>query len=314
MGKFFSAFITIGIIVIVLVFGGVFYIVNESEQVVITQFGKPIGDPVTTPGLKIKKPFLETANYFDKRFLAWDGEPKQVSTRDKRFININTYARWRISDPLQYAKRLFDESKALTRLGSVLEGATQNAIANHDLIELVRSSNREYIGNNEEDNEQSSKEKTIIKNGRDELTREILNLAKESTKDLGIEILDFQFKRINYVPEVRKKVYERMISERKRIAEEFRSQGAGQAARISGQKDRDLKEITSDAYRRSQEIKGRADAKAANIYAAAYNKDPAFYRFMKTMEVYKKTLDKETVLVLSTDGEFLKYLSLKNEK
>ena len=314
MGKFFSAFITIGIIVIVLVFGGVFYIVNESEQVVITQFGKPIGDPVTTPGLKIKKPFLETANYFDKRFLAWDGEPKQVSTRDKRFININTYARWRISDPLQYAKRLFDESKALTRLGSVLEGATQNAIANHDLIELVRSSNREYIGNNEEDNEQSSKEKTIIKNGRDELTREILNLAKTSTTDLGIEILDFQFKRINYVPEVRKKVYERMISERKRIAEEFRSQGAGQAARISGQKDRDLKEITSDAYRRSQEIKGRADAKAANIYAAAYNKDPAFYRFMKTMEVYKKTLDKETVLVLSTDGEFLKYLSLKNEK
>ena len=314
MGKFFSAFITIGIIVIVLVFGGVFYIVNESEQVVITQFGKPIGDPVTTPGLKIKKPFLETANYFDKRFLAWDGEPKQVSTRDKRFININTYARWRISDPLQYAKRLFDESKALTRLGSVLEGATQNAIANHDLIELVRSSNREYIGNNEEDNEQSSKEKTIIKNGRDELTREILNLAKESTKDLGIEILDFQFKRINYVPEVRSKVYERMISERKRIAEAFRSQGAGQAARISGQKDRDLKEITSDAYRRSQEIKGRADAKAANIYAAAYNKDPSFYRFMKTMEVYKKTLDKETVLVLSTDGEFLKYLSLKNEK
>ena len=314
MGKFFSAFITIGNIVIVLVFGGVFYIVNESEQVVITQFGKPIGDPVTTPGLKIKKPFLETANYFDKRFLAWDGEPKQVSTRDKRFININTYARWRISDPLQYAKRLFDESKALTRLGSVLEGATQNAIANHDLIELVRSSNREYVGNNEEDNEQSSKEKTIIKNGRDELTREILNLAKESTKDLGIEILDFQFKRINYVPEVRSKVYERMISERKRIAEEFRSQGAGEAARISGQKDRDLKEITSDAYRRSQEIKGRADAKAANIYAAAYNKDPSFYRFMKTMEVYKKTLDKETVLVLSTDGEFLKYLSLKNEK
>ena len=314
MGKFFSAFITIGIIVIVLVFGGVFYIVYESEQVVITQFGKPIGDPVTTPGLKIKKPFLETANYFDKRFLAWDGEPKQVSTRDKRFININTYARWRISDPLQYAKRLFDESKALTRLGSVLEGATQNAIANHDLIELVRSSNREYIGNNEEDNEQSSKEKTIIKNGRDELTREILNLAKKSTEDLGIEILDFQFKRINYVPEVRKKVYERMISERKRIAEEFRSQGAGQAARISGQKDRDLKEITSDAYRRSQEIKGKADAKAANIYAAAYNKDPSFYRFMKTMEVYKKTLDKETVLVLSTDGEFLKYLSLKNEK
>ena len=309
MGKFFSVIITIGIISILLIFGGAFYIVNESEQVVITQFGKPVGDPVTTPGLKLKKPFLETANYFDKRFLAWDGEPKQVSTRDKRFININTYARWRISDPLQYAKRLFDESKALTRLGSVLEGATQNAIANHDLIELVRSSNREYLANNADNEQQSNKDKAIIKSGRDELTKEILELAKESTSDLGIEILDFQFKRINYVPEVRKKVYERMISERKRIAEEFRSQGAGESARISGQKDRDLKEITSDAYRRSQEIKGKADAEAANIYAAAYNKDASFYRFMRTMEIYKEALDKETVLVLSTDGEFLKYLS-----
>jgi membrane protease subunit HflC len=309
MGKFFSVIIAIGIISILLIFGGAFYIVNESEQVVITQFGKPVGDPVTSPGLKLKKPFLETANYFDKRFLAWDGEPKQVSTRDKRFININTYARWRISDPLQYAKRLFDESKALTRLGSVLEGATQNAIANHDLIELVRSSNREYLANNVDNEQQSNKDKAIIKSGRDELTKEILELAKESTTDLGIEILDFQFKRINYVPEVRKKVYERMISERKRIAEEFRSQGAGESARISGQKDRDLKEITSDAYRRSQEIKGKADAEAANIYAAAYNKDASFYRFMRTMEIYRETLDKETVLVLSTDGEFLKYLS-----
>ena len=311
MGKFFSVIITIGIISILLIFGGAFYIVNESEQVVITQFGKPVGDPVTTPGLKLKKPFLETANYFDKRFLAWDGEPKQVSTRDKRFININTYARWRISDPLQYAKRLFDESKALTRLGSVLEGATQNAIANHDLIELVRSSNREYLANNVDNEQQSNKDKAIIKSGRDELTKEILELAKESTTDLGIEILDFQFKRINYVPEVRKKVYERMISERKRIAEEFRSQGAGESARISGQKDRDLKEITSDAYRRSQEIKGKADAEAANIYAAAYNKDASFYRFMRTMEIYKEALDKETVLVLSTDGDFLRYLSTR---
>ena len=308
MGKLISIIITVGIFAAVLIFGGAFYIVNESEQVVITQFGKPVGDPVTTPGLKIKTPFLETANYFDKRFLAWDGEPKQVSTRDKRFININTYARWRISDPLQYAKSLSDESRAKNRIGSVLEGATQNAIAKHDLIELVRTTNRDYIVNNEDTNDQSSKEKTVIKSGRDELTREILEIAKSSTSELGIEILDFQFKRINYVPEVRKKVYERMVSERKRIAEEFRSQGAGESARISGQKDRDLKEITSDAYRRSQEIKGKADAKAANIYAAAYNKDPAFYRFMRTMEIYGTTLDKETILVLSTEGDFLKYL------
>ena len=313
MGKFFSVLITVFIFAIVLIFGGAFYIVNESEQVVITQFGKPVGNPITTPGLKLKKPFLETANYFDKRFIAWDGEPKQVSTRDKRFININTYARWRISDPLQYAKRLFDESKALTRLGSVLEGATQNAIANHDLIELVRSSNRTYVSGQENSDEKSNKEKAIIESGRDELTKEILALAKESTKDLGIEILDFKFKRINYVPEVRQKVYERMISERKRIAEEFRSQGAGESARISGQKDRDLKEITSDAYRRSQEIKGRADGEAANIYAGAYNKNPSFYRFMRTMEIYREALDDETVLVLSTEGEFLKYLGTKND-
>jgi len=313
MGKFFSVLITVFIFAIVLIFGGAFYIVNESEQVVITQFGKPVGNPITTPGLKLKKPFLETANYFDKRFIAWDGEPKQVSTRDKRFININTYARWRISDPLQYAKRLFDESKALTRLGSVLEGATQNAIANHDLIELVRSSNRDYVSGQENSDEKSNKEKAIIESGRDELTKEILALAKESTKDLGIEILDFKFKRINYVPEVRQKVYERMISERKRIAEEFRSQGAGESARISGQKDRDLKEITSDAYRRSQEIKGRADGEAANIYAGAYNKNPSFYRFMRTMEIYREALDDETVLVLSTEGEFLKYLGTKND-
>ena len=163
MGKLISIIVTVGIFAAVLIFGGAFYIVNESEQVVITQFGKPVGDPITTPGLKIKTPFLETANYFDKRFLAWDGEPKQVSTRDKRFININTYARWRISDPLQYAKSLSDESRAKNRIGSVLEGATQNAIAKHDLIELVRTTNRDYIVNTEDTNDQSSKEKTVIK-------------------------------------------------------------------------------------------------------------------------------------------------------
>jgi len=297
-----------GLIFIVIVFlvGGAFFIVDESEQVVITKFGSPIGEPIYTPGLKTKLPFIHTANYFDRRFLAWDGEPKQVSTRDKRFININTYARWRISDPLKYAQRLFDESKAQTRLGSILEGATQNAIANHDLIELVRSSNREYISQVGSVKDQT--EKAIIERGRDALTKEILLLAQERTGDLGIEVLDFQFKRINYVSEVRKEVYERMISERKRIAEEFRSEGAGESARINGQKDRDLKVITSEAYRRSQEIKGKSDAEAADIYAAAYNKDPEFYRFMRTMEIFKETLDKETVLVLSTDGDFLRYL------
>ena len=294
------------VVFLLLLFGGAFFIVNESEQVVITQFGEPVDEPVTQPGLNFKIPLIQKANYFDRRFLAWDGEPKQVSTRDKRFININTYARWRISDPLKYAQRLFDETKAQNRLGAILEGATQNEIANHDLIELVRSTNREYISSGK-DKDQNNK--AIIERGRDALRAAILDLAKERTSDLGIEVLDFQFKRINYVPEVRNKVYERMISERKRIAEEFRSQGAGESARISGQKDRDLKEITSDAYRRSQEIKGRADAEAANIYAKAYNKDPNFYKFMKTMDIFKNALDKETTLVLSTDGEFLRYLN-----
>ena len=294
------------VVFLLLLFGGAFFIVNESEQVVITQFGEPVDQPITQPGLNFKIPLIQKANYFDRRFLAWDGEPKQVSTRDKRFININTYARWRISDPLKYAQRLFDESKAQNRLGAILEGATQNEIANHDLIELVRSTNREYISSGK-DKDQNNK--AIIERGRDALRAAILDLAKERTSDLGIEVLDFQFKRINYVPEVRNKVYERMISERKRIAEEFRSQGAGESARISGQKDRDLKEITSDAYRRSQEIKGRADAEAANIYAKAYNKDPNFYKFMKTMDIFKNALDKETTLVLSTDGEFLRYLN-----
>lgn len=205
MGKLISIIVIVGIFAAVLIFGGAFYIVNESEQVVITQFGKPVGDPITTPGLKIKTPFLETANYFDKRFLAWDGEPKQVSTRDKRFININTYARWRISDPLQYAKSLSDESRAKNRIGSVLEGATQNAIAKHDLIELVRTTNRDYIVNNEDTNDQSSKEKTVIKSGRDELTREILEIAKSSTSELGIEILDFNLSELIMYPKCGRK-------------------------------------------------------------------------------------------------------------
>tara|TARA_Y100000590_G_scaffold89194_1_gene100310 strand:+ start:3576 stop:4505 length:930 start_codon:yes stop_codon:yes gene_type:complete len=306
MLNIFKGISLIIVLFLLLLFGGAFFIVNESEQVVITQFGQPVGDPITEPGLNFKIPLIQKANYFDRRFLAWDGEPKQVSTRDKRFININTYARWRISDPLKYAQRLFDETKAQNRLGAILEGATQNEIANHDLIELVRSTNREYISSGKD---KDQNDKAVIQRGRDALRGAILDLAKERTSDLGIEVLDFQFKRINYVPEVRNKVYERMISERKRIAEEFRSQGAGESARISGQKDRDLKEITSDAYRRSQEIKGKADAEAANIYAKAYNKDPDFYRFMKTMEIFKEALDKETTLLLSTDGEFLRYLS-----
>ncbi len=296
--------VAIAVLLAVATLGGAFYVVNEAQQVIITQFGKPVGDPVFTPGLKIKVPFIQKANYFDKRFLEWDGEPNEVPTRDKRFIFVDTYARWRITDPLLFFQRLRDERGAQSRLDDILDGETRNTIAKHDLIEVVRSTNREFEVSSAIDREAMRQ----ITAGRVVLEKEVLANASARTEVLGIEILDFQFKRTNYAEKDRPKVYERMISERQRIAEEYRSEGAGEAARILGDKDRDLKKITSEAYRESQEIKGKADAEAADIYAAAYNRDPDFYRFLKTMEVYTTTMDKDTILMLSTDGEFLKYL------
>ena len=295
--------VLIVILVVALVAGGAFYVVNEAEQVIITQFGKPVGDPVMTPGLKMKVPFLQKANYFDKRFLEWDGAPNEVPTKDKRFLYVDTYARWRIVDPLLFFQRLRDERGAQSRLDDILDGETRTTIAQHNLIEAVRSTNREFVVSSAID--EAAKE---IIAGRVALEKEVLDNAQARTEVLGIEILDFQFKRTNYADVDRPKVYERMISERKRIAEEYRSEGAGEAARISGSKDRDLKEITSEAYRQAQEIRGKADAEAADIYARAYNRDPEFYRFLKTMEVYRTTLDSGTILMLSTQGEFLRYL------
>ena len=295
--------VLIVILVVALVAGGAFYVVNEAEQVIITQFGKPVGDPVITPGLKIKMPFLQKANFFDKRFLEWDGAPNEVPTKDKRFLYVDTYARWRIVDPLLFFQRLRDERGAQSRLDDILDGETRTTIAQHNLIEAVRSTNREFVVSSAID--EAAKE---IIAGRVALEKEVLDNAQARTEVLGIEILDFQFKRTNYADVDRPKVYERMISERKRIAEEYRSEGAGEAARISGSKDRDLKEITSEAYRQAQEIRGKADAEAADVYARAYNRDPEFYRFLKTMEVYRTTLDSGTILMLSTQGEFLRYL------
>ena len=301
----------IGIVVLLAVLGagGAFYIVGETQQVVIFQFGKPKGDPDTTAGLKIKLPFIQKAVYFDNRFLEWDGDPNEVPTRDKRFIHVDSYARWRITDPLKYFQRLQTERGAQSRLDDILDGETRNVIANHDLIEVVRSSNREFEVSPEEVAGGSAPDTTeTIEHGRAKLAAEVLRKAQARTEDLGIEILDFRFKRLNYVAEVRVEVYSRMISERQRIAEQFRSEGAGEAARINGERERDLQEITSEAYRVAQEVKGRADAEAADIYAAAYNRDPEFYRFLKTMEVLRATLDSNTVLVLSTDSDFLRYL------
>jgi membrane protease subunit HflC len=296
------------VLVVLLVLGGAFYIVDETEQVVITMFGKPVGSPVTTPGLKLKIPMFHKTNYFDKRFLEWDGDPRQITTQDKRFIWVDTYARWRISDPLKFFQRLRDERGAQSRLDDIVDGETRATIAKHELIEVVRSSNRKYAATSDLPEGTEAETQLQIEFGRAALESEVLKNATTRTADLGIEILDFRLKRINYEEGVQKEVYSRMISERKRIAEQYRSEGAGEAARINGDKERELKAITSEAYRKSQEIKGRADAEAADIYASAYNKDAEFYQFLKTMEVYRATADEKTILVLGTDGDFLRYL------
>ena len=302
-----TALIAIAIVVFLalLTAGGAFFIVDETEQVIITQFGRPVGEPIMAPGLKTKVPFLQKANFFEKRFLEWDGAPNEVPTSDKRFLYVDTYARWRITDPLLFFQRLRDEYGAQSRLDDILDGETRNTIAKHKLIEAVRSTNREFVLSSDVVAEEDAKEITF---GRVALEQEVLQNASARVTDLGIEILDFRFKRTNYAAVDRPKVYERMISERRRIAEQYRSEGAGEAARIIGAKERELKSITSDAYRQAKEIEGRADAEAADIFAKAYSKDADFYRFLQTMEVYRTTFDKDTILMLGSDGEFLRYL------
>ena len=283
------------------------YQVHEVNQVIITQFGNPVGEPVIEPGLHFKVPFIQQVNYFEKRFLEWDGNPNQVPTRDKRFIWVDTYARWRIVDPLRFLQRLRDERGAQSRLDDILDGETRNSVARYDLIEIVRSTNR----NPDDVLVESEEEAAIldeIEMGRQAIAAEILERAALSTADLGIELLDLRLKRINYVEEVQQDVFARMIAERQRIAEEFRSEGQGEAARIGGERERDLAQIQSEAYRTAEELRGVADAKATAIYADAYNRDPDFYAFRKSMETYELTMDPTTIFILGTDNELLKYL------
>jgi membrane protease subunit HflC len=292
---------------ILVVLGQTIYTVSETEQIILTQFGEPVGDPVVAPGLHFKIPFIQRTNVFEKRFLEWDGNPNQVPTRDKRFIWVDTYARWRITDPLLFFQRLRDERGAQSRLDDILDGETRNAVARHDLIELVRSSNR----NPEDVLIESEEEEAIleqIERGRQEVTRAILETAAGRTADLGIELLDFRLKRINYVEEVQQDVFARMIAERQRIAEEFRSEGQGESARIHGERERELAQIQSEAYRQAEELRGTADANATRIYAEAYNRDEDFYAFMKSLETYEQTMDADTLFILGTDSEFLQFL------
>ncbi|MFT5266100.1 MAG: membrane protease subunit HflC [Polaribacter sp.] len=303
-------FLIVTLIILLIVVYQSVYVVKETEQVVITQFGKPVGEAKTEPGLKFKTPFIQKTNYFEKRYMEWDGDPNQVPTKDKKFIFVDTYARWKITDPLQFFIRMTNERGAQTRLDDILDGETRDYIAAHDLEEAVRSHNR-VPASSGATGEMISDSLTTISVGRQELQRMILKSANEKAQDLGIVILDFRFKRINYVQEVSEQVYERMKSERFRIADKFRSEGQGEASRINGEKERELKTIQSEAFRKAEEIKGKADAKAAGIYASAYNQTAAsreLYGFLKSMETFETTFDTTTSVILSTDSELFKYL------
>ena len=300
----------IGFLVFILLVSSIF-IVNETEQVIITQFGKPVGQPIVEPGIHFKLPFIQTAHFFDKRFLEWDGDPNQIPTKDKRFIWVDTYARWRIKDPLLFFQRVKDERGAQSRLDDILDGETRNAIASHNLVELIRTTNREYIPNVELGEGETPEITMQIKFGREKLTRMIIEAAAPRLLELGVELLDLRFKRINYVEEVRKKIFERMISERKRIADKYRSEGQGEASKILGDKERELKRIESEAYKTAQEIMGKADAEATKIYARVYdrNRDSRdFYRFLKTLEMYKNTMSDKDWLVITTRSDLFHYL------
>ena len=302
------------VFVVLLVVSLSVYTVDQTEQVIITQFGQPVGEPITEPGLHFKLPFVQTVNTLDKRFLEWDGAPVAIPTRDKTYIHVDTFARWRIEDPKTYFVRLHDERSAQSRLEDILGSETRNSIAKHDLIEIVRT----------DKNRQPLKDETLkgvgigvigvlppIQFGRQKIEDEIKTAAAQKLAEFGIAVLDFRIKRVNYNPDVLDRIYQRMISERLQIASRFRAEGEGESARIAGQRERDLNEIQSNAYRQVQQIRGESDAKASEIYAKAYTQDAQaaeFYTFLKTLDTYRKVFTKDATLVLSTDSELFQLL------
>ena len=296
------------ILVILIGLSGSAFIVQEKDQVVITQFGRPVGKAIVEPGMHFKVPFIQVANYFEQRYMEWNGDPNQVPTKDKKFIFVDTYARWQITDPLQFFKRLTNERGAQSRIDDILDGDTRNFIANNNIEEAVRTSNRTPVSS---DNELIEDSLAQISVGREKIQQMILESANKQTADLGIEILDFRFKRINYVQEVQDQVYERMKSERFRIADKFRSEGQGEASSINGEKERELKNIQSLAFRDAELIKGKADATATAIYARAYDRSSqsrSLYSFLKSMETFEETFDGKTSIFISTESELYKYL------
>ncbi|MCP4372467.1 MAG: protease modulator HflC [Deltaproteobacteria bacterium] len=304
-----------GIIVIILIIAVLLvynsaYIVDETEQVIITQFGRITGEPKKTPGLRFKIPFIQNKNVFNKNLLEWDGDPGQIPTLDKTFIWVDTFARWKIVDPIKFFQTVNNRFNAIGKLNDIIDPSVRNYITSYSLIEAVRKTNRE-LGIDEiglEDIKKDQRASYSITFGREKITEGIMKQAQPKLAQFGIELVDVKIKRINYVESVRKSVYDRMIAERNQIAEKFRSEGRGEARKIIGEKERDLKQITSQAYKTAQEIKGKADAEATKIYAKAYGLDPEFYSFTRTLEIYNEALDDKNSLVLSTDSEFLKYL------
>ena len=298
--------IAVVVIIGIIVLSSALYVVDETQQVVITEFGQPVGKPITRAGLYVKKPFIQKVNYFDKRLLVWDGVPTQIPTRDKKYIWVDTTARWRIVDPLKFLQSVGSERGAQARLDDIIDSATRDKITSYPLAEIVRNSNREFVTT--EVFIQKEEEITNIKKGREAISREILKEAAKLVPQYGIEIVDVRIKRLNYVEDVRKKVYTRMISERKRVAEQYRSEGMGKKAEIEGMREKELQKITSEAYKKAEIIKGQADAKATKIYADAFSKDPEFYSFLRTLESYQDTLNEKSIIILTTNSDFYKYI------
>jgi modulator of FtsH protease HflC len=344
MPGFLSSPVRLGAVAVAIVLlGASTYTLEEREHAVITQFGAPVGDAVTTPGLHFRIPFIQQVNRIDRRYLAWDGQPSQVPTRDKRFLRMDSFARWQISDPLVFYQRLGTERAAMSRLDDILDGELRNVIARYDLIEIVRNSNRDpedivldeedlsldeeqaaalapVLGDGDEEDafaarlaaatdDQDTAILDPIEKGRRAISLEVLELASRRTEDLGVRLLDFQIKRIGYVEEVQQDVFRRMISERQRAAESFRSQGYGIRDRINGERELELQRISSTAFRQAEEIRGRADAEAAAIYAAAFNRDPEFYEFMRGLQTLEEAVKEDSRLVLNTKSSVFRFLN-----
>jgi modulator of FtsH protease HflC len=303
-----TAIVILAVVAIILLLNSV-YIIDEREQVIITQFGEPMGEARVEAGFHWKVPFIQTVHRFEKRILQWDGEPNQIPTLDKKFIWVDTFARWRIYDPLLFYQSVRMESFAQSRLDDIIDGVTRDIVTLNPLIEIVRNTDRklELAAELETDHYEEIRSEPILV-GRRAVADSIFSVAQPLISQLGIELIDVQIKRVNYIEDVRKQVYERMSSERKKIADKYRSNGQGRAAEIIGRMEKDLQEIESEAYKTSQEIIGRSDAEATSIYADAYNRDPAFYNFVRTLEAYEKTIGDKNVLIMTTDSDFFKVL------